>query len=212
MAWNFTQHSNHDITHLHRFGTPPHIILQGLDASLQHLIALQDLLRTKTDNIQTSNMFTRALNPYHRYYSTVQTFTTNQLVWLHLRNFGLRKEWLRKSKPQWLIYVSAVASIQNMRHATVHTSKNTQFHLKYYQIITSKLPFLTMTWPSRSQIHQKNTFRNTAVQWVIRSAHNPASIFWDPPSIPPYNNHHFFHTLPSSISSSKQKPGIEHHD
>lgn len=77
MAWNFTQNSNHDIPHIQHFRTTHWILGQGLENTKQKRISLRELLRLESDQISTTSLIKRDLNPYHRYEKTNHNFTTN---------------------------------------------------------------------------------------------------------------------------------------
>ena len=91
MAWNFIQHATRELRHLHRFGTPPRILGQGNDTTIQQRIALMELVRIETDHTRTQNLINRAFNPYHRYDKTLRVFTPNKVVWFHRRLHGWSK-------------------------------------------------------------------------------------------------------------------------
>ena len=91
MTWNFSQHKTREIPPLHRFGTPPRVLLNGPDTTLHQRISLMEMLRIEVDQIRTNNLVNRAFNPFHRYDTTLRKFNPNQIVWFHRKNHGWRK-------------------------------------------------------------------------------------------------------------------------
>lgn len=182
MALDFTQHSIREITHFHLFGTPPRILSQGPKISFQQQIDLQELLRTEMDHILTSKLFKRAFNPYHGYDMTLQTFTTNQLVWFHRRNLGWRKGMVQSFETPMVI-----VSMGNRIYQTHET--RVRPYLEQYAIPRkllsndndeSTFPEYEVTFPN-APTSQEQTAETQQINPSSVHPTTPASIFLNTP-------------------------------